>query len=195
MKKKIRISFIGILLLMAAGISSCKHEQPKLEILDTIGSDFTLTDQNGKAFNLKDVRGKVVLMFFGYTNCPDVCPITLAKFGAAYNKLGSSAGEVKTIFISVDGQRDTPEKLKKYLSYFKYDPIGLTGTPEEISKVVKSFKVLFVKRLTGNSNGYLFDHSTATFLIDKQGRVRHLFGQTDRPETIANVISVLLKSN
>jgi protein SCO1/2 len=194
MKKIIRLTFIAILIFTLEGVASCKHEEPKLDVMDTLGGDYTLTDQNGKAFNLKDLRGKAVLMFFGYTNCPDVCPITLAKFGAAYKKMGSDADEVKTVFISVDSQRDTPEKLKKYLSYFQYNPIGLTGTPEEISKVVRLFKVLFVKRLTGNSSGYLFDHSTATFLIDKQGRVRHLFGQTDRPETIATVISVLLKS-
>jgi len=183
---------MGIFII--TGAWSCKTESPKLEILDTLGGDFTLTDQNGKAFNLKDVRGKAVLLFFGYTSCPDVCPLTLAKFNAAYKKLGGSADQVKTIFISVDPQRDKPEKLKQYLSYFKYEPIGLTGTPEELTKVAQLFKVLFVKRLTGTSSGYLFDHSTATFLIDKQGRVRHLFGQNDRPDTIATVISVLLKA-
>lgn len=192
MKKLIWIGLTGILIL--AGAASCNKEEPKLEIMDTLGGDFTLTDQNGKAFNLKDIRGKVALLFFGYTNCPDVCPITLAKFGAAYKKLGNSADEIKTIFISVDPQRDKPEKLKQYLQYFPYGPIGLTGKPEELNKVTGLFKILYVKRLTGTSSGYLFDHSTATFLIDKEGRVRHLFGQNDRPETIANVIRVLLKA-
>ncbi|MDH4200565.1 MAG: SCO family protein [Spirochaetia bacterium] len=178
---------------IVTSIANCKKEPPKLDMFPELGGDFTLTDQDGKNFNLKDLRGKAVILFFGYTNCPDVCPITLAKIGAAYKKLGDSADGVKTLFITLDPERDNSQKIKKYLSYFSYGPIGLTGRLEDIVKVTGLFKVLFVKRLTGNTNGYLFDHSTAAFLIDTKGRVRHLFGQNDRADTMATVIKVLLK--
>jgi len=192
MKKLIPIILSGAFLF--SGIASCKQDAPKLDLVEGIGGDFTLTDQHGKAFNLKDLRGKIVLLFFGYTNCPDVCQITLGKYGVVNKKLGNVADDVKVILVSVDWQRDNPERLKKYLDYFAYKPIGLTGTPDDITKVARLYKALFVKRLTGTGNGYLFDHSTATFLIDKQGRTRHIFGQNDRPDTVINVINVLLKS-
>lgn len=195
-----KVLYIAILLTAGLVSFGCKaklqggdSDGMKLDVFDQLGGDFILTDQDGKKFGTKDLRGKIVLLFFGYTNCPDVCPLTLARYGAAYKLLGDGGNDVQSVFVSVDPRRDTPEKLKKYLGYYKFNPIGLTGTEEEVAKVSQMYKIIFVKRLTGNSSGYLFDHSTASFLIDKKGRVRHLFGQNDRPETISTVINVLKK--
>jgi protein SCO1/2 len=195
------ILYVLISLSLAFASFQCKARSEgadaasmKLDVISELGGDFILIDQDGKKFNSNELRGKMVLLFFGYTNCPDVCPLTLAKYGAAFKLLGDdTVNEVKVVFISLDTKRDTPEKLKKYLSYFPYSPIGLTGKDSEISRVAGLFKILFVKRLTGDATGYLYDHSTASFLLDKKGRVRHLFGQNDRSSTIATVIKVLRK--
>ena len=150
--------------------------------------DFVLKDQNGDVFHLKDHRGVVVLLFFGYISCPDVCPVTLSKLSRAYHLLGEQAGKVLTVFVTVDPDRDTPEKIKEYLGYFKLNAVGLTGTKEEVDRVVDVFKASYQKVETGSAAGYLMDHSDYVYLIDGQGRVNELIHTDDTAEKIAGLI-------
>lgn len=150
--------------------------------------DFTLTDQDGKEFYLKDHRGKVILLFFGYLSCPDVCPVTLSKLSRAYAKLGGKANDVLTIFVSVDPGRDTPEKLKEYLKYFKLNILGLTGTKEQIDKVVDAFKGYYKKTDSNSKMGYFVDHSDYVYVINKQGVVCELIRFDDSTDKTAEMI-------
>lgn len=144
--------------------------------------DFTLTDQNGQPFTLSAQKGSVVLMFFGFTACPDVCPTTLADIAAAKQQLGSNGEKIKVVLISVDPERDTPANLADYVD--NYDPsfVGLTGTAEQLATVWKSYGVTANRRDLPNSKlGYTIDHSAYIYMIDKAGNWRAIlpFGVTD----------------
>jgi protein SCO1/2 len=154
--------------------------------------DFTLHDQDGHIFNLRDHRGQIVLLFFGYTTCPDVCPTTLSKLARVYALLGPMRTKVLTVFVTIDPQRDTPQKLKEYLQYFNINAIGLTGTKQEIDAVVDRYKATYEKVETNSSAlGYMFDHTDYLYLIDTQGKTSHLFHPEDRPEDMAQIIKGL----
>lgn len=151
--------------------------------------DFTLHDQDGKLFHLKDHRGQIVLLFFGYTSCPDVCPTTLSKLARVYKLLGPIRQGILTVFITIDPQRDTPSKLKEYLQYFEINAIGLTGTKKEIDAVVDLYKATYEKVETNSSAlGYMFDHTDHLYLIDAQGKTSHLFHPEDRALDMARII-------
>ncbi len=182
-----------LMVAMILGGLFCKEQKTQLDIIDSLGGEFTMTDQNGQDFRFSSLRGNTVLLFFGYTKCPDACPNTFSKIGSVYKKLGDDAADVKTVFISVDRGRDTVEKIREYVSYFKYEPIGLTGTKEELQHATNLFKIVYNKRKTDSAIGYQMDHSTTVFVIDKQGRVRYLFSQSDRAENLASIIRFLQK--
>ncbi len=139
-----------------------------------IGGDFALTNQDGNKTGLKDYRGKVVVMFFGYTHCPDVCPLTLTEMSRLNKLLGADAAKVQPVFITVDPARDTAERLKTYLSNFEGGIVGLTGTPRDITQVAKLFRTKFAKRNEGSAAGYLVDHTAFIYLVDPKGKVRYL---------------------
>jgi len=154
--------------------------------------DFTLHDQDGKIFHLKDHRGEIVLLFFGYTSCPDVCPTTLSKLARVYALLGPLRQKVLTLFVTVDPQRDTAQKLKEYLQYFNINALGLTGTKQEIDAVVDDYKATYEKVVTNSSAlGYMFDHTDYLYLIDAQGKTAHLFHPEDRAQDMAQIIKGL----
>jgi cytochrome oxidase Cu insertion factor (SCO1/SenC/PrrC family) len=146
-----------------------------------VGGPFSLTDQTGRKLTDKDFLGKYMLIFFGYTYCPDVCPTELQVMSAALDNLGAKGDDIQPIFISFDPQRDTPEVLKQYVTNFHPRLVGLTGTPEEIAAVAKAYRVYYSK--LENSSGpdtYLMDHSTITYLMDKQGKfLKHFSYSTD----------------
>lgn len=145
-----------------------------------LGGPFSLTDQNGMRRTDKDFRGKYMLVFFGYTYCPDVCPTTLAVEAEALDMLGSQASHIVPIFISVDPKRDTPDKLKSYLSSFDAKPpptranfVGLTGNGEEIAKVAKAYRVSYRAHMDGRTEdgaNYSIDHSTNVYLMNPEGK-------------------------
>jgi protein SCO1 len=160
--------------LFAAGCG-----QPALPILN-VGGDFTLTDQDGMPFMLSSLRGKAVLVFFGYTSCPDACPTTMSKLASVYRALGPDAARVQTVYISVDTQRDTPAVLKEYLTNFKsVDAIGLTGTVKDIDKVTALFNAIYkitpLPDATGSDETYTVGHTTAVYALDPDGRTRRIF--------------------
>ena len=132
------------------------------------------------------------MLFFGYTYCPDICPVTLSKMGRVYQLLGERESELATLFITVDPERDTAEKLTEYLDYFAIDAIGLGGSKKQIDGVIGQYGGHYsLDREEGQVADYLVDHSTYTYLIDQQGRVRCLFRQSDGPELMAAVTQQL----
>ncbi|MFN7982410.1 MAG: SCO family protein [Vicinamibacterales bacterium] len=140
------------------------------------GGDFSLIDHDGKPFSLASQRGKVVLVFFGYTFCPDACPTTLSKLASVYRKLGDDAARVKTLYISVDPERDTPEVLKADLSNFRIDAIGLTGVKADIDKVVQQYGAAYEIVPTPDSAAkYTVSHTTTLYALDPSGRIRMKF--------------------
>jgi len=141
--------------------------------------DFTLTDENGQPFRLSDQRGSVVLLFFGYTSCPDVCPTTLATWRRVHEALGDDVERVRFAFVTVDPERDTVERLGMHVNAFNPDFIGLTGTPGELQAVYDVFDVYFEKDTSsGSALGYLVNHTATTFVLDPEGRwrLRETFG-------------------
>ena len=164
-------------------------EVPSLRDFGGIGGDFALVDQHGARFELQSLRGQAAMLFFGYTYCPDICPVTLSKMGRVYQLLGEDQQELKTLFVTVDPKRDTQEKLAEYLDYFALDAIGLRGDKEEIDQVVRQYGAYY--SLGEEQAAYLVDHSTYTYLIDQQGKVRFLFRQSDGPELMAAVAEQL----
>lgn len=182
-----------ILSLLLATFASC-HKTDAPEIMENFGGDFTLTDFDRKPFHLSDLKGKVVLLYFGYTTCPDACPFTLSKIRRVYNILGKKSKNVQTVFVSVDPERDTPELLKKYLSYYKLGTIGVTGTPEEVATAARLYDVKYEKVDSNSAAGYLMDHTTTTFLIDPAGKVRYRFRHDDNPSLMASIVSLIVPS-
>ncbi len=189
--------YMAVFLLLLGVISGCgQNQDSRFKEYTTLNpqKDFTLTDQNGQPFHLKDHRGKVVFLFFGYLSCPDVCPTTLSKLARVYSLLGPQKSKILTVFVSVDPARDTPAKLKEYLEYFHVPSVGLTGTKEQIDQVVNAYKASYENVQTESAIGYLVNHSDYIYVLDIQGTVRFLARPEDRPEKIVEITQSLLKS-
>lgn len=168
---------------------SCQRTLPVL----AVGGDFALTDHNGKHFELSSLRGKTVLIFFGYTSCPDACPTTLSKLSSVYRRLGSDAKQVKTLYVSVDPDRDTPDVLKADLGDFELDALGLTGTKAQIDKVVAEYGAEYKIIPTPNSAmKYTVAHSTTLYVLDASGRVRLEFPYEATVDQIAGGVRKVL---
>jgi protein SCO1 len=155
------------------------------------GGDFTLTNPDGQPFRLDQVRGRPAVLFFGYTSCPDMCPMTMSRIAAALKLVGDEAREVTTLFISVDPQRDTPAALKEYVGSFSIPVVGLTGTPDEVARVAAQYHASYQVVPTGTTN-YLVNHTSAIFVIDREGRLRQFFRFDEKPETLASALRTLL---
>lgn len=155
--------------------------------------DFTLTDQNGQAFTLAEQRGNVVLIFFGYTNCPDICPATLSDMQLVLNRLGDQATNVRMVFITVDPERDTVEKLQRFTARFDDRIIGLTGDAQQLVAVYQAYGAGATRRELPNSAlKYAMDHTATTTVIDKTGQRRLLFGFGSPVEDMTSDIQALL---
>ena len=185
----LRRNALHTLLLGASAVTSlsllagCKSEKIAFEGVDiggaAYGKDFPLLDAHGQPRSLKDFHGKVVVVFFGYTQCPDVCPTTLQELVEAKALLGEQGERLQGVFVSVDPERDTPEVLRAYAEAFDPNMVALTGTPEQISAVAKDFKVFFKKVESKQPGHYTVDHSAGLYVYDPQGnlRVYHRYGQ------------------
>lgn len=157
--------------------------------------DFLLIDQNGNTLALSSLKGRAVMMFFGYTYCPDACPTTLSKFRQIKEQLGNDAQRVAFVFITVDPERDTPERLKQYLHNVDPTFIGLTGDRDLLEKVWKDYGVYAEKEPapTGSSVGYYMAHSSFTYLIDPQGNLRLIFPFDTTAQDMASDLQALLR--
>lgn len=144
--------------------------------VDITGADYAkelnLLDTNGQRRQLSEFKGKVLVVFFGYVQCPDVCPTTLAELAAVKQALGADGARVQGIFVTVDPERDTPELLKAYMANFGPDFVALHGTPEETKAAAKAFKVFYAKVPGKTEGSYTVDHTAGSYLFDPQGRVR-----------------------
>lgn len=172
--------WLAIALVAAALAGGCGGgEAPKFQLTDVTGAPFgqklELTDHTGQRRTLADFKGKVVVVFFGFMHCPDVCPATLAELAAVSRELGPEAQRMQVLFVTVDPERDTPELLRQYVPSFNPGFLGLYGTLEETRVVAKEFKV-YMNKQPQPGGGYSVDHSAGTFVLDTQGRLR-LFGQ------------------
>jgi len=156
-------------------------------------ANFTLTDHTGRRVSLSDFRGKLVLLYFGYTFCPDVCPTTLAEIAQALRQLGPKADQVQVIMISVDPERDTPDRLAQYVAHFNSNFIGLTGTPDEIAAVATPFGIYYQKHKGTAATGYLVDHTATVTVIDRQGYVKLLFPFGTSADEMADDLAYMLR--
>ena len=159
-----------------------------------MGGELKLLDHNGKPRTLADFRGKVVVVIFGYTQCPDVCPTTLADLSSAVKKLGPDATRVQVLFVTVDPKRDTPELLRQYVPAFHPDFLGLYGDEAATKKATSDFKVYAQERAGKTADSYTVDHSAQTFAFDREGRLRLVFGYGMAPDAMASDLRILLNS-
>ena len=185
--------FILLLLVLLVGCENPKLPSP-FHASD-IGAmfteaDFRLTDHNGKTRTLVDFRGKAVVLFFGYTHCPDVCVTTLADLAQVMQLLGSDAGKVQVLFITVDPERDKPEMLMQYVPAFHPSFLGLYGDAQATAQAAKAFYVAYEKRPT--ASGYNMDHSVGAFLVDPNGKVRLRAPLAQRTDWLVDDIRLLL---
>ena len=179
-------------------LAACAPEGPKFRASDvtgtSFGKDFHLADHNGKERSLADFRGKVVVLFFGYTHCPDVCPTTLSELAETMKRLGKDADRVQVLFATLDPERDTPELLAQYVPAFWPSFLGLRGDAEATARTAKEFKIFYQKQPGRTPDSYTLDHSAGTFLFDPQGRLRVYVGYGQGPDVFTNDIRELLRT-
>jgi protein SCO1/2 len=185
-------------LVCALLVAACAPDGPKFKASDvtgsTFGKDFALTDFNGKPRTLADFRGKAVVLFFGYTQCPDVCPTTLAELAETMKRLGPDADRVQVLFVTVDPARDTPQLLAQYVPAFDPRFLGLYGDADALARTAKEFKILYQKQPGPTPGSYTMDHSAATYLFDPQGRLRVYVSYGQGPEVYVHDLRELLKT-
>jgi protein SCO1/2 len=181
---------------VAALVAACGQGTPAFKGSDItgthLGKDLSMIDQDGRPRTLADYAGKVKVVFFGYTHCPDVCPTSLAELAQVMQALGSDASRVQVIMITVDPERDTPEVLKQYVQTFNPAFVGLTGTPEQVKQAATSFKVYYAKVMAKDGADYSMDHSAAFYLLDGSGEARVLAGNGTDGESLVHDIKALL---
>lgn len=183
---------------LAFAAAGCMESKPSFRSVDITGAeyarDFNLPDADGKPRSLKDFAGRAVVVFFGFTQCPDVCPTTLQELVQAKQLLGADGAKVQGIFVTVDPERDTPQVLKAYMANFDPGFVALRGTPEQLAATAKDFKVYY-KKVEGKTPGaYTMDHSAASFIYDPQGRLRLYTRYGSGAQALADDLKILLKA-
>jgi protein SCO1/2 len=170
--------------------------KPAFKAVDITGAEYarglSLTDQDGQPRTLADYKGKVVVVFFGYTQCPDVCPTTMAELAEVKRSLGADGARVQGLFVTVDPERDTTELLKAYVANFGPDIVGLRGTPDEIKAAAKEFKVFFSKVPGKTDTSYTVDHTAGSYIIDAKGKVRLFTRYGTGAQALADDLKLLL---
>lgn len=195
MNKRQCFGALGLVILL--GLGACGQDKPAFRAVDITGADYAqgweLTDHNGQVRTLKDFSGKAVVVFFGYTQCPDVCPTSMQEMVEAKQLLGADADKLQSVFITVDPERDTTELLKAYMANFGPDFVALRPTPEQLTKVTKDFKIYFKKVEGKTPTSYTMDHSAGSFTFDPQGRVRLYNRYGSGAAALAQDVKILLK--
>ena len=192
---------LALLALPAAAglLSACTQARPQFQSVDLTGADyatgFSLTDHNGQVRSLKDYAGKVVVVFFGFTQCPDVCPTTMAELAQVTKLLGADGDKLQAVFVSVDPERDTPEILKAYMGNFDPSFVALRPTPAQLADMAKDFKV-FYKRVDGKTAGsYSMDHTAGSYVFDGNGKIRLFTRYGGGAEMLASDVKLLIKNS
>ncbi|WP_374518366.1 SCO family protein [Undibacterium squillarum] len=185
------ISGLALLLLAACSPPTAKFNNTDLTGLDYT-AEFRLKDHQGKDRTLADFRGKLVVMFFGYTQCPDVCPTTMAEMSAVMQKLGAQSDQVQVLFVTLDPQRDTQALLNAYVPAFDSRFLGLYGNAGEIDKLAKGLKVFYQKVPGKTPDSYTLDHTAGSYVFDQQGRIRLFLRHAQGPEPIVQDLQTLL---
>ena len=189
-----RLAFAAVL---ACGLlSGCTPDGPKFQSSDvtgaTFGRGFSLIDATGKPRTLADYRGKAVVIFFGYTQCPDVCPTTLAELAEVMKRLGPDADRVQVLFVTIDPERDTQELLSQYVPAFDSRFMGLYGDAAATERTAKEFKIIYQKQPGATPGSYTMDHSAGTYIFDPQGRLRLYVSYGQGPDVFAHDLRELL---
>ena len=168
------LAIIGALLFVVVGFLVLRPYQYHGLLLESPkpAANFTLVGTDGKEVKLSDYRGKLVVLYYGYTFCPDVCPTTLAEVTMAVQKLGKKAEDVQVIMVTVDPERDTPERMAEYVAYFNPSFVGLSGTPDQIAEAATPFGIYYHKNEGTPASGYLVDHTATVNVLDREGRMR-----------------------
>ena len=191
-----KIFALCALLLLVAGCDKLANKPLSFQNTDLTGldyaKDFALKDHHGKPRTLADFKGKVVVMFFGFTQCPDVCPTTMAEMAAVMKALGPQADKVQVLFVTVDPERDTQELLAQYVPAFDPRFLGLYGDAAATAKVAKEFKVFYAKQPGKTPGSYTVDHTAASYVFDQNGKIRLFVRHGKGPEPIVHDIKQLL---
>lgn len=185
---------------LLTGLSACDKlapsSKPQFKGVDITGAEYarqlSLPDMTGQTRSLADFKGKVVVVFFGYVQCPDVCPTTLTELAAVKQALGPDGDRVQPLFVSVDPERDTPEILKAYMANFGPDFLSLHGTPEQVKQAATEFKVFYSKVPGKTDSSYTVDHTAGSYLFDPQGRVRVFTRYGSGAEALTADLKILL---
>ena len=176
-----------------------KPSQPKQAFVNTdltgleYAKGFTLTDHHGKVRTLADFKGKAVVVFFGYTQCPDVCPTTMSEMAAVMQALGAQADKVQVLFVTVDPERDTPQLLAQYVPAFDARFLGMSGDLAATAAMAKEFKIFYMKQPGKTPDSYTMDHTAGSYVFDPQGRIRLFIRHGQGAEPIAHDLKLLLE--
>ena len=173
------LSVLAVIVVVSGRINA-----PVIATASAVGGPFQLTDHTGKRITNEDLKGRPFLIFFGFTHCPDICPTTLFEMSEVLRRIPPGPNTPRALFVTVDPERDTPDKLKDYLSSFDPQVIGVTGTPSEVAQMLKSYRV-FARKVPTEGDGYTMDHTALIYLMDKHGNFVAPFNLKRTPEQAA----------
>ncbi len=191
-----KLCIFAFLLMTSVLFLACSPAKAPFKATDITGAEFgkalMLTDHTGKLRNMSDFKGKAVVLFFGYTHCPDVCPTTMSDLKQTMKLLGEKANQVQVLFVTVDPQRDTQEVLAQFVPSFDKRFIGLRGSLQETAETMGNFKIFYSKVEGKSKDDYTIDHSAGMYVFDKLGKIRLYMGYGEKPAEMASDISNLL---
>ena len=193
MKRRLALCALALL-----GLAACQPDKPNFKLIDVTGAnyarDFTLTDMNGQTRALSSLKGKLTVVFFGYTQCPDVCPTTLSEIVQIKQALGADGEKIQAVFVTVDPARDTPEVLRAYMGNFDPSFIAFVPTPEELERVAREFKIFYRKAEGKTPTSYTMEHTAGAYVYDMQGQLRLYTRYGAGPEPLLHDVRLLLKA-
>lgn len=195
-----RLAFkLWICLLLACLVAGCFEQKPSFSAVDVSGAnyakDFSLTDHHGQSRRMVDFTGKVVVLFFGYAQCPDVCPTTMLELAEVKKQLGEQGDKLQALFVTLDPERDTPEVLKAYMGNFDPSFLALYTTPDKLVALSKDYKIYYKKAEGKTTGSYTLDHSAGSYVYDTQGRLRLYTRYGSGVQALAADIKLLLKTS
>jgi len=197
-RNTLKLIAVSAVALCAAGLfPACSQTGPSFTAIDITGADyakdFSLTDHNGQLRTLKDFQGKIVMVFFGYTQCPDVCPTSMTEMVAIKKLLGADGDRLQGLFVTIDPERDKPEMLKEYMAAFDPTFLALLPTPDKLAVLAKDYKVYYKKVDGPTPTSYTMDHTAGSYVYDTQGKLRLFTRYGTKPELTTADLKILLQ--